>query len=63
MLDARSIPYLGRRAGGRHILLVRPDDADEAVDQLEKYRLENRGWPPQDIAGPLLADGAGSISY
>jgi len=57
MLQSIGIEQGILQSEGGYRLLVHPDDAQRAVEQVEKYTAENVGWPPRDKVEVNLSEG------
>lgn len=55
VLESAGIASDRFRDGDRHVLLVRPEDAERARAEIAKYDVENRGWPSPPPAAPAHA--------
>ena len=57
MLQSIGIEQGILQSEGGYRLLVHPDDARRAADQIERYTIENVGWPPRDKLELDLSEG------
>jgi rhomboid protease GluP len=64
VLQAAGIPFEIHQVSGGFSVLVRPEYAGPAYEQLQGYREENTGWPPKYEPPPLVSLGVGAaIAY
>lgn len=58
LLAAVGIAFEETQDGADHVLAVPPAERERAALELERYAVENRGWPPVDPVFSPLTDGA-----
>ena len=64
VLQALGIPFEVREVPAGFSVLVRPELAAAAYEELQRYREENTGWPPKYEPPPIVSRGVGgAVAY